>query len=287
MKDTTSDSSKQLLPKFDKGVSLLCWAYNEEEAVGDFLGRAVNLLESVADDYEIVLIDDGSIDSTYDIAKNFQLRNPKLKIFKNEKNLNVGFSYQRAIQMATKEYQFVQTIDWSYDITNLRDFLEYLKDYDVVSGARRKPVKVRSIFFKPFIALLKIFGLKHLTKRSDTVWKAIISVINYILIRVLFQVPLSDFQNIVFYPTKWAQSIKYESNSAFTNPEGLIKTYWHGLSIKEVSINFIPRTVGYAKGTKITSVANAFKDVFRLWFRWVLLGRREHGEGQICRLETM
>lgn len=284
MENRTSGSSKQLIVKFDKGVSLLCWAYNEEEAIGEFLEKAVNLLESTTENYEIILVDDGSTDRTYEIAREFQLKNPQLKISKNEKNLNVGFSYQKAIQMATKEYQFVQTIDWSYDIANLREFLEYLKNYDIVLGARREPVKVRSVFFKPFIALFRVFGMKHLTKRSDTVLKAIISVINYILIRILFRVPLSDFQNIVFYPTKWAQSIRYESNSAFTNPEGLIKSYWHGLSIKEVPINFIPRTVGQAKGTKIISVANAVKDIFRLWFKWILLDKRERGKGLISRL---
>ena len=231
-------------------------------------------MEATVEDYEIVLIDDGSTDRTYEIAKAFQTKNPRLKIFKNERNLNVGISSQRAIQRASKEFLFWQTVDWCYDISDLRLFLGYLKTYDIVQGVRRKPVDVKVKFFKPFVSILKLFGMKHLTRRSDTVQKAIVSLINYLFIRSLFRVPLSDFQNVTFYPTKWIQSIRYESKSSFANPEGLIKSYWKGMSIKEVPINFIPRTKGKAKGTSLKTIANSVQDIFRLWFRWVILGER-------------
>ena len=221
------------LPKFDRSVSLLCWAYNEEDSIQEYLERATLLMGEAVEDYEIVLIDDGSTDRTYALAVKFQGKNPKLKIFQNEKNLNVGISSKRAIQRATKEYLFWQTIDWSYDISNLRQFLEHLKTHDIVQGVRRKPVDVKLKFLKPIALILKLFGIKHLTKRSDTVPKAIISVINYIFIRLLFRIPLSDFQNVTFYRTKWIQSIKIEAKSSFANPEGLIKSYWSGMSIKE------------------------------------------------------
>ncbi|MBI5682761.1 MAG: glycosyltransferase family 2 protein [Deltaproteobacteria bacterium] len=274
----------ELKTKFDRGVSLLCWAYNEEESILEYLEKAAQLMDSTVEDYEIILIDDGSTDRTYEIANAFQEKNPRLKVFKNEKNLNVGISSQRAIQKASKEYLFWQTIDWSYDIANLRLFLEYLKTYDIVQGVRRKPVNVRLKFLKPFALVLKLFGIKHLTKRSDTVTKAIISVINYMLIRLLFRVPLSDFQNITFYPTKWIQTIKFEAKSSFANPEGLIKSYWAGMSIKEVPINFIPRNKGEAKGTKIKAIKTSVLDIFKLWFVWIILRKRGHlHKGRICR----
>lgn len=271
--------------KFDRGVSLLCWAYNEEGSILEYLEKAAQLMDSTVDDYEIILIDDGSTDRTYEIANAFQEKNPRLKIFKNEKNLNVGISSQRAIQKASKEYLFWQTIDWSYDIANLRLFLEHLKIYDIVQGVRRKPVDVRIRFLKPFALILKLFGIKHLTKRSDTVPKAIVSVINYFFIRLLFRVPLSDFQNVTFYPTKWIQSVKYEAKSSFANPEGLIKSHWNGMSIKEVPISFISRNKGEAKGTRPKAIINSVKDILKLWFKWVVLGRRGYiKKGRICRL---
>ncbi len=283
-----SVNDEYLKKKFDRSVSLLCWAYNEEDSIKEYLEKATDLLDRYVEDYEIILIDDGSTDRTYEIAKTFQKKNIRLKIFQNEKNLNVGISSQRAIQKASKEYLFWQTIDWCYDIANLRLFLEYLKTYDIVQGVRRKPVEVKIRFLKPFVLILKLFGIKHLTKRSDNVQKALVSVINYILIRLLFRVPLSDFQNVTFYPTKWIQSVKYEAKSSFANPEGLIKSYWNGMSIKEAPISFIPRNKGEAKGTRPQAIISSVKDILKLWFRWVVLGRRDFtGEGKIYRLNSL
>lgn len=263
------------LQKFDRGVSLLSWAYNEEDSIEGFLKNATLLMEESVEDYEIILIDDGSTDRTYEIAKAFQEKNPRLIIYQNECNLNVGISSRRAIQRASKEYLFWQTVDWSYDISNLREHLELLKRYDIVQGVRRRPVEVKLVILKPFAALLKLFGIKHLTRRSDTVSKAVISVINYILIRMLFRIPLSDYQNVTFYPTKVIQAIQFEAKSSFANPEGLIKSCWLGKSIKEVEIDFIPRKQGKAMGTRPKAIISSVSDIFRLWFEWIVLGRRE------------
>lgn len=273
------------LPKFDRSVSLVCWAYNEEDSIEAYLRRASQLMEETVEDYEIVLIDDGSTDRTYEIARAFQKKSPRLKIFQNECNLNVGISSRRAIQRALKEFLFWQTIDWCYDISNLREYLEYLKGYDIVQGVRRKPVQVKIKLFKPFVAFFRLFGIKHLTRRSDTILKALVSLINYLLIRILFRIPFSDFQNVTIYQTKWIQSVHYESKSSFANPEGLIKSYWAGKSIKEVPINFIPRGQGEAKGTRIKSIMASVQDILTLWFKWVALGKRGRiQKGRIYRI---
>ena len=264
---------------------MLSWAYNEEGSVSDFLERAAQLMESVVEDYEIILIDDGSTDKTYEIAKKFQEKNPKLKIIKNKKNRDIGIVIPRAIQAATKEYLFWQMVDWCYDISNLREFLEYLKKYDIVLGARRKPVKVKLKFLKPIAVILRLFGIKHLTRRSDSILKAIISVIHYLLVRILFNIPVSDFHNTTFYSTKLAQSIKHEANSSFVVPETLLKSYWNEKSIKEVPINFISRKVGESKGTRVKTIMSSIKDICRLWFKWIVLGKRGTiRKGKICRL---
>jgi glycosyltransferase involved in cell wall biosynthesis len=266
------------LPKFDRSVSLLCWAYNEEDSIQEYLKKATQLMESSVEDYEIVLIDDGSTDRTYEIAEVFRQGNSRLKIFRNERNLNVGISSQRAIRRASKEFLFWQTIDWCYDISNLRLFLEYLRTYDIVQGVRGKSVDGERRLFR-------LLNGSFLTRRSDTVRKAIVSLINYLLIRLLFRVSLSDFQNVTFYPTQWVQSIQYESKSSFANPEGLIKSYWREKVIKEVPINFIPRSKGKAKGTKLKAIQNSVQDIFKLWWRWVVLGKRgKIKKGKVLRI---
>jgi glycosyltransferase involved in cell wall biosynthesis len=274
------------MSKFDRGVSLLCWAYNEEDSIGEYLEKAARLMSETVEDYEIVLIDDGSTDRTYEIARAYQDRCPNLRIVRNEKNMNVGACIVRAIDSASKECLFWQTVDWCYDITDLRLFLEYLKRYDIVQGVRRKPVEVKFRLFKPFAALLKMFRIKQLTRRSDTVSKAMVSVVNYIIIRLLFRVPVSDFQNVTFYPAKWIKTVTIEARSAFTNPELLIKSYWNGMSIKEVPINFLPRNKGIPKGTSAQAIKKAVKDISGLWLKWVVFGRRNFvSRGKVVRLD--
>ncbi len=260
--------------KFEHSLSMVSWAFNEEELIEEFLHKAEKLLEEITDDYEIVLIDDGSTDKTYELAKEFQKKNPRLKIFRNGRNLNIGYSSRRGIKESTKEFLFWQTVDWCYDISDLRNHLEYLNEYDIVQGVRTNPLQLKGKFLKSLRVVLKLFGIKHLTKRSDTVPKAIISVTNYLLVRLLFRVPLADFQNVTIYPTKWVQTLKYESNSSFFNPEGLIKSYWSGKSIFEVPICFIPRTKGIPKGTTPRALLYAVKDIFSLYFKWILMGKR-------------
>ncbi|NQV04847.1 MAG: glycosyltransferase [Candidatus Omnitrophica bacterium] len=274
--------------KFERSVSLICWAYNEEDSVQEYLVKATGLLDSAVEDYEIILIDDGSHDRTYEIASAFQKNNPRVEIFQNWKNMGVGISCQRAIKKASKEFLFWQTVDWCYDITDLRVFLEYLKKYDIVQGVRRRPVEVRVKLLKPVIGIMKLFGIKHLTKRSDTIPKAIVSIINYLLIRILFKIQLSDFQNVTFYPTSWIQSVRFETKSSFVSPEILIKAHWSGMSIKEVPINFIPRSQGIPKGTRLRSIVSSVRDIFKLWFRWVVIGKRKFiRKGKIVRLNFL
>ncbi|MEO5361155.1 MAG: glycosyltransferase family 2 protein [Nitrospirota bacterium] len=272
------------MEKFDRSVSMLSWAYNEEESIEEFLKRAYDLMEQTVEDFELILIDDCSTDRTYELAETFMKTHEKFRLYRNEKNLDVGLSLQRAVKSASKEFLFWQTVDWSYNIENLREHLELLKTFDIVQGVRRSAVKTRLNFLKPVFLFFSLFSKQHLANRSDNVKKGIVSVINYIVIRVLFKVPLSDFQNIPFYPTKWIQSIKYESKSGFSNPEGLIKAYWAGKSIKEVPISFTPRKAGEAKGTKLKSIMRSVRDIFYLWVKWIVLNKKESAkEGSVER----
>ena len=109
---------------------------------------------------------------------------------------------------------------------------------------------------------------------------------NYILIRLLFRVPLSDYQNVTFYRTRYIQSVKFEARSSFANPEALIKSYWKGMSIKEVPIDFVRREKGQARGTRLSAVTAAVTDILVLWFKWVVLGKRGRvTKGRIDRLK--
>ena len=100
---------------------------------------------AVVTDYEIVFIDDSSTDRTWEIAQGFVRDNPRIRAYRNDRNRNIGFSFKRGVSLAEKEYLLWQTIDWSYDLSDLRIFLELLEHFGVVVGVRPVPIRLAGL----------------------------------------------------------------------------------------------------------------------------------------------
>jgi glycosyltransferase involved in cell wall biosynthesis len=253
-------------PRVPFSLSMLGWALNEEESVAAYIDRAGALLAELTDDYELILIDDGSTDRTWEIVESCRRGRPWLKPHRNERNRGSGYNTKVAIGLATKDYLFWQTVDWAYDIRHLVRALPELHSVDVLQGARVGTLSARGM----------------VDRRSDNAYKGLVSVVNYRLIRTLFRLPLSDYQNVTVYPRALIQSVALETESAFTNPECLLKTWWRGATFKEVHVPFVKRERGSGKGTRPRAIMAAIRDILFWWTRWVVLNRRaDRGRGRV------
>lgn len=241
---------------FRPSLSMLGWALNEEPNLAEYVTRAEAFLRSVSDDFELVLIDDGSTDGTWALAAALQNGRPWLKPLKNDRNRGPGFCYRRGISAASKTYFMAQTVDWAYDIDAFRPLFHELQRYDILQGVRRGEFS---------------FGTLH--SRSDNLYKGIVSLTNYALIRVLFQLPFADFQNITVCPTRLAQPLQLESEGSFTNPEVMMKLYWGGASFLQVPVSFHKRGKGKGTGTRTGAIVRSIGDIVRSWLRWVVLNQ--------------
>jgi glycosyltransferase involved in cell wall biosynthesis len=241
---------------FRPGLSMLGWALNEEQNLAEYVLRAEAFLRSVSDDYELIVIDDGSTDRTWELAVELGASRPWLTLLKNERNRGPGYCYRRGIGAATKTYFMAQTVDWAYDIEGLGRAFNELRRYDILQGVRPGE-----------------FSFGTLRRRSDSLYKGIVSLVNYALIRLLFQVPFADFQNVTVCPTRLAQSLTLESEGSFTNPEVMMKLYWGGASFLQVPVLFQKRGRGKGTGTRARAVVKSIADIFGCWFRWVVLGQ--------------
>jgi hypothetical protein len=262
---STSLPEHVALGKFNGSVSMLAWGLNEEALIQPFLSRAVELLDATVKDWEIVFVDDCSTDRTPEILSAFAEKEPRLRVVRHERNLNVGMACRTAIANASKEYLFWQTVDWSYDLSKLRVFLELLNHFDVVQGIRPVPIRLLS-----YIPVLR--SIYRIRRRSDNFYKAVISIGNYYVLRILFGAHFQDFQNVTFYRTRMVQSLTLTGRTSFVNPELLLRTYYRGARFIEVPIRFIPRTQGEAKGTRLRVVVRSVWDTIRNWLAW---GARE------------
>ena len=253
--------------KAPPSLSMLGWALNEEQNIGEYIERAEKFLASLTHDFELVLIDDGSTDRTAEIIEGHQGTRPWLRLHRSGRTHGSGYNTKLAISLARKDYLFWQMVDWSYDLSHVGEYLPCLrKGCDVLQGVRQGTVSLSGL----------------LNRRSDTAYKGLISIVNYLLIRTLFRLPVHDYQNVTVYPTRLIQSVMLESESAFTNPECVLKVWWMGATIREFPVPFLKRQRGVAKGTRPAVVVRTVTDIFRWWFRWVVLGRRtDKGRGRV------
>jgi glycosyltransferase involved in cell wall biosynthesis len=264
MEDTsfkTLDYAAVLTDKFSHSVSLICYGYNEEELIGDFFSNAVDLLDSVATDYEIIFVDDGSTDRTFELAQGIARGNERIRIYRNGRNRNTGYSFKRALSLAEKEFVLWQTIDWSYDLSNLRIFLELVRHFGVVAGVR--PVPFRLLAYIPVLR-----SIYRVRSRSDDILRAIVSLANYYVLRILFGLRSHDFQNIQIHRTKVLQAFELRGESSFLSIEMLIRARTFGLDMIEVPLKFIPRTKGISKGIRPVAIWKSVRDIAINWIAW-------------------
>jgi dolichol-phosphate mannosyltransferase len=240
---------------FRPSLSMLGWALNEEQNLAEYVGRAETFLRSVSDDFELILIDDGSTDGTWQLAQQLQAERPWLTLLQNDRNRGPGYCYRRAIAAATKEYFMAQTVDWAYAIDRLALAFDELRRYDILQGVRPGE-----------------FSWSSLRHRSDNLFKGFVSFTNYALVRGLFLLPFGDFQNITVCPTRLTRGLALESTGSFTNPEVMMKLYWSGASFLQVAVPFQKRGRGKGTGTRFKAIATSIFEIFSAWVRWVVLG---------------
>jgi len=245
-------------PRVSFSLSMLGWALNEEDSIAGYIDRAGAFLAALTDDYELILIDDGSSDRTWAIATEYAATRPWLKPHRNDRNRGSGYNTKRAISVASKDYIFWQTVDWAYDIRHLAKALGDLASVDVLQGVRVDTTSAKGM----------------VQQRSDNPYKGLVSVVNYRLIRTLFRLPLGDYQNVTVYPRALIQSVTLETESAFTNPECLLKTWWRGATFKEVPVPFVKRQRGRGTGTRPKAIIAAILDILYWWTQWIVLRRR-------------
>ena len=231
---------------------MLVPAYNEEELLEPFVSKSMSDLAKVSDDFEIVLVNDGSTDNTLSIAQRLVAEAPNLRLINLEKNQGTGKSILPAFAAATKEIIFTNTVDAFFNTEDLPSLLKHLDTHDMVSGYRSD-------------------------LSANNLCQKILTLGNYFLIRLLFGLPLKAYQTVQLHRRSFLQSVNIEAASSFISPELLLKAYKSGKSIKEVKIKYYPRLGGKAKGANFKTISMTFRDISRLWFRWVILRQMKVG----------
>lgn len=119
-------------------LSIVIPAYNEIKKIGPTLSKIGSFLGTKSYDFEIIVIDDGSVDGTALAAEESDLAKAhKLKVIRNDKNKGKGFSVRNGIAHSEGEYVLLCDADLSAPIEEIGVLFDSIKSgYDIVIGSR-------------------------------------------------------------------------------------------------------------------------------------------------------
>ncbi len=123
-------------------ISVFFPCYNEQDNVAKTATRAVEVLDGIGADYEIIIVNDGSGDETGQIAEKIAASNDRIKVVHHPTNLGYGAALQSGFKAVCKDLVFYTDGDGQFDIAEMPGLLELIGDCDIVSCFRLTPSMV-------------------------------------------------------------------------------------------------------------------------------------------------
>ena len=121
-------------------ISVVVPAYNEGERIAPTLRDVCSFLGNERYRYEVIVVDDGSRDGTFDVVRDIAHEIPQIKIHRHPKNLGKGMAVKSGFLAARGQYVFFSDADHSTPIQELPKILSFAHDgYDLVMASRALP----------------------------------------------------------------------------------------------------------------------------------------------------
>jgi glycosyltransferase involved in cell wall biosynthesis len=221
-------------------------AHNEEANVRELVAEALETLPSLAEAFEIIVVDDGSRDATGPIADELAAANPDVvRAVHHPTNLGYGAALLSGFRASRHELVAFTDGDRQFrvaDIGLLTVRLGEADHPDVVVGYR--------------------------IKRADPIIRTIYARLYRFANRVWFGLKVRDVDCACkLFRRDALAGIAVESGGAFSSAELLIKLGASGKTIAEVGVPHHPRTAGSPTGAKPSVIFRAVRDFWSLRLR--------------------
>jgi glycosyltransferase involved in cell wall biosynthesis len=135
-------------------LSIVIPAYNEQGTIMKSLTGLRRDLRMLPFDYEIIVVDDGSVDKTYEIVRKMVTDTEgKLKVIRMDRNGGKGEAFRKGYHESRGRYVFLRDADLETPPRLLNNYLQKIKDADVVIASKRHPEsEVAYGFFRRFLS---------------------------------------------------------------------------------------------------------------------------------------
>lgn len=203
-------------------ISFFFPAYNEEATVEPLVHQAEAVLGGITDDYEILIVDDGSTDRTTEIGAHLMRESAHTRLIHHSGNRGYGAALRSGVEHSTKKLIFFTDGDLQFDVGELKQLLPYLENADIVAGYR--------------------------IKRADSLHRILVSSVFNFLCRHLYRLQVRDV-NCAFklYRREVFESMELKSSRGLINAEILVKALRAGYRIKQVGVHHYPRKNGMSR----------------------------------------
>ena len=222
-------------------VTIIIPAFREEDNIEAAIDNALHVAQSVTQDYEIIVIDDGSPDKTGEFAGLKAQNNPNIRVASNVTNEGFGYSFARGVKMASKEFVTVFPGDNDMSALSLKDLLEARGSADLIISYMQKTNK-RSIF------------------------RRIISKTFVMLMNLLFGLNLKYYNGAFICRTSLLKDIPIKSTGLAALAECIVRLLKKGVSWRAIYFEHVGRLHERSKAFNLKSINAVAKTIWMLWW---------------------
>jgi glycosyltransferase involved in cell wall biosynthesis len=229
-------------------LSVFFPAYNDSPSLPGLLRRTFSTLDQHVEDYEVIVVDDGSRDRTAEVIEELcREYSPWLRVVTHARNRGYGGALRSGFAAAQKEFVFYTDGDGQYDVGELPRLLELVG---------------------PSTGLVNGYKLERHDPRHR-VW--IGSIYNFCA-RLLFRIRIRDIDcDYRLIRRALLETIRLTSTSGTICVELVRKLELSGCQVMEVGVHHYPRLHGRSQFFRFRSLAVTFLQLLRLWVRLVIL----------------
>ena len=235
-------SSPKVAARPLRSVSLVVPMFNEERSVSRLLDVAIPALEEHADDWEIVLVDDGSTDATLSLAQARAEAEPRLKVLAHATNRGLGGTLRTGFAAARRDWILYSDCDlpWDFAETGRLFRAAEITGADVVSAYR-------------------------LDRTGEGVLRSLYSFAYNGLVHLLLGIVLRDVNfSCKLMRRSLLDTLTLRSEGSFIDAELLARCVARGAVIQQVGLDYFPRTRGLSTLSSPRTVLTILREMVLL-----------------------
>lgn len=223
-------------------LSLILPSHNEEGNIEIVVRRALMVLPHFCEDFEILIVNDGSRDSTGAIINRLAEEDSRVRPIHHSVNRGYGGALKTGFDASTMAYVMFMDADRQFDIADIRLLAPFVPLFDIVAGFRME--------------------------RSDPIHRRINAEIFNLAVRILFGVHMRDLDcAFKIFRGDLLRSLDLTTSGALINAEMQAKLRRQGATLVQIGVPHYARVAGQATGGSIRVIVRAMRETVVLWVR--------------------